>query len=95
MFLYQYELGKACDILVRELFKLKCGEIFVITADTESDPRVVDAAATAAFSVGAKPMVIWLTSPLIEGKLADSILPLDSLTGALSFDGSRCLVRNK
>ena len=95
MFLYQYELGKACDILVKELFKLKPGETFVITADTESDPRVVDAAASAAFAISAKPMVIWSPSPLIEGKLADSILPLKSLTGALMGADAWLEINNK
>ncbi len=83
MVLYEYELGKAADILTRELFKLKPGETFVITADTESNPHVVDATARAAFSIGAKPMVIWLASPLGVGKLADPMLPVDSLVGAL------------
>jgi len=83
MHFYQYELGKAANILIEELFKLKPGETFVITADTETDPLVVDTVATAAFTIGAKPMVIWLASPLIEGKLADSILPIESLAGAL------------
>jgi len=95
MFLYQYELGKACDILVKELFKLKPGETFVITADTESDPRVVDAVASAAFAISAKPMVIWSPSPLIEGKLADSILPLKSLTGALMGADAWLEINNK
>jgi len=95
MFLYQYELGKACDILVRELFKLKSGETFIITADTESDPRVVNAVAGAVFTIGAKPMVIWSASPLIEGKLADSILPLDSLTGALMGADAWLEINNK
>jgi len=81
--LYEYELGKAADILTRELFKLEEGETFVITADTESDERVVNAAARAAFSCGAKPMVIWLASPLGVGKAADPMLPQDSLVGAL------------
>ena len=54
-YMYEYELGKAADMLVRDSFKLKEGEIFVITADTKSDRRVVDATARAAFSVGAKP----------------------------------------
>lgn len=40
MFLYQYELGKAASILVRDLFKLKSGETFVITADTECDSQL-------------------------------------------------------
>ena len=83
MFLYKYELGKASDILTRELFKLKPGETFVITADTESDPRVVDATASAAFAVGAKPMVIWLASPLGVGEAADPMLPVEALTAVL------------
>ncbi len=83
MFLYEYELGKAGDIIARELFKLKAGETFVITADTESDARVVDATARAAFAVGAKPMVIWLVSPLGVGKAADPMLPVEALTAVL------------
>ena len=30
-FLYEYEIGKAADVLVHELFKVKEGESFVIT----------------------------------------------------------------
>ena len=81
--LYEYELGKAADILTRDLFKLKPGETIVITADTESDERVVDATARAAFSCGAKPMVIWLAAPLGVGKAADPMFPTESLYGAL------------
>ena len=47
---YEFELERAADILARELFKLKTREIIVITADTESDARVVEATARAAFS---------------------------------------------
>ena len=83
MFLYNYELGKAADVLTRELFKLKPGETFVITADTESDPDVVDATARAAFAIGAKPMVIWTASPLGVGKAADPMLPGEALGAAL------------
>ncbi len=80
---YEFEIGKAADILTRELFKLKPGETFVITADTESDERVVNATARAAFACGAKPMVIKLASPLGVGKAADPMLPNESLIGAL------------
>jgi len=80
---YDYELGKAATTLTKELFKLKPGETFVITADTESDPQVVDATARAAFAIGAKPMVIWVASPLGVGKGADPMLPLEALTAAL------------
>ena len=81
--LYEYELGRAADLLTRDLFKLKRGETFIITADTESDERVVEATARAAFSAGAKPMVIWLASPLGVGKAADPMLPQEALVGAL------------
>jgi leucyl aminopeptidase (aminopeptidase T) len=80
---YEYELGKAAKILCEELFKLKPGETFVITADTESEKRVIDATARAAFACGAKPMVIYTASPLGVGKAADPMLPLESLTAAL------------
>lgn len=35
--LHEYKIGKVSDILIRELYKLKTGETFVVTADTESD----------------------------------------------------------
>jgi len=80
---YDYELAKAADILVRELFELKSGETFVITADTESDWRVVNATAAAAHVCGAKPMVILTHSPLGVSEAADPMLPVDALVGAL------------
>ena len=80
---YEYELGKAAKILCEDLFKLKPGETFVITADTESEKRVIDATATAAFACDAKPMVIYTASPLGVGQAADPMLPLESLTAAL------------
>lgn len=80
---YEYELGKAAKILCEDLFKLKPGETFVITADTESDKRVVDATARAAFACDAKPMVIYTASPLGVGKAADPMLPVEALTAVL------------
>ena len=90
MFFYEYELVKASSIVTRELLKLKPGETVVITADTETDPRVVDATAGAAFAVGAKPMVIWLASPLGVAKAADPLLPVKELTAAFK-DADVCL----
>jgi len=80
---YEYELGSAAYKIASELFKIKRGETFVVTADTESDPRVVNAVATAAFTLGAKPMVIWTPSPLGVGKAADPMLPVEALTATL------------
>ncbi|TET71243.1 aminopeptidase, partial [Candidatus Bathyarchaeota archaeon] len=62
----------------------------VITADTESDERVVNATARAVFAAGGKPMVIWLASPLGVGKAADPMFPTESLVGALN--GADCWV---
>jgi len=92
---YEYELGKAAYKLVSEMFKLKPGETFVVTADTESDPRVVEATAAAAFAAGAKPMVIWTASPLGVGKAADPMLPVEALTAVLSVADAWCEFNNK
>jgi 2,5-dihydroxypyridine 5,6-dioxygenase len=81
--LYEYELGKAADVLMRDMFAVKPGETVVITADTESDERVVNAAARSAFALGAKPMVIWLPAAKGVGKAADPMLPVDALAGVL------------
>lgn len=80
---FEYELAKAAHLMATEMFRLQPGETFVITADTQSDLRVVNAVAAAAHTVGAKPMVITLAAPLGVGKAADPMLPVEALTGAL------------
>lgn len=65
------------------MFRLKKGETFIITADTESDEMVVNATAACAHAVGAKPMVIWIPAPLGVGKAADPMLPVEALSAAL------------
>ena len=81
---YGYELTKAAYILAKDMFCLQPGETYVITCDTQTDMRVVHAAAAAAHTVGAKPMVITLASPRGVGKAADPMLPISALTAALS-----------
>ena len=80
---FEYELGKAAKVLCEELLKLKQGETVVISADTECDERVINATATAAFACGAKPMVIYVASPLAKGKAGEAMLPVEALTAAL------------
>jgi len=82
--IYEYELGQAAERVVRELFRLKKGETLIITGDTESDLRVINATARAAFAIGGRPMVILHPSPLGVGKAADPMLPLEPLAAALS-----------
>jgi len=55
---YEYELGNVANKLVREIFKLKPGEEFVITGDTTAEQRLLDATAAAAHAVGAKPVEV-------------------------------------
>ena len=81
---YQFELVKASMTLVRDMICLQKDETIIITADTQSNMRVVEAVASAAHTVGAKPMMVILASPLGVGKAADPMLPLEPLTAALS-----------
>jgi len=53
------ELAAAARKLVEEAMPVKSGEQVVITADTSSDERVVQATAQAAYALGATPTVIW------------------------------------
>ncbi len=92
---YEYELARAAHKLVSECFKLKPGETIVVTGDTESDPRVVEATAAAAFAVGAKPLVVWNASPLGVAKEADPMLPGEALTAVLSKADAWCEFNNK
>jgi 2,5-dihydroxypyridine 5,6-dioxygenase len=92
---YEYELGVAGDTICHELFELKRGETLVVTADTESDERVADAIARAAFSCGAKPIVAWTATPLGVSKAADPMLPVDSLTALLETADAWVELNNK
>jgi len=80
---YEAELAHAARVLVDSILELRKGETIAITADTESDERVVKAVAAAAYAAGAKPMVIWVAAPMGVGKAADPMLPVDALSEAL------------
>jgi len=77
------ELAIAALKLVKDVLKVKEGEEVVITADTGSDWRVVEATAQAAAQLGAKPIVLWYKAPPAVGKAADPHLPLKVLKAAL------------
>jgi leucyl aminopeptidase (aminopeptidase T) len=83
MRLYEFEMARAADEVVRELVKVKPGEIFVLTADTRSDENVVNATARSIYAVGGKPMVIWLATPPGPGRMVDEFLPSEALKAAL------------
>ncbi len=82
--LYEYELPRSAAILTAEILGVRPGEVVAITADTESEERVVSATAAAVHAAGGKPMVITLASPTGVGKAADPALPVEALAAALA-----------
>ncbi|MFD7923726.1 hypothetical protein ACFV3R_31510 [Streptomyces sp. NPDC059740] len=54
-----FELALAARKLVEEVMLVKPGEHVVLTGDTSSDRRVVDATAAAVAAAGAHPVVVW------------------------------------
>ncbi|HEY64516.1 MAG TPA: hypothetical protein G4O02_08075, partial [Caldilineae bacterium] len=57
-----FELARGARKLIEDVMLTKPGEQVVITADTSSDWRVVEATAQAAFAAGATPTVVWYES---------------------------------
>ena len=57
-----FELAQGARKLVEDVMQTKAGEDLVITADTSSDWRVVEATAQAAYAAGARPTVVWYES---------------------------------
>ena len=53
-----YEVQKAAMKLVKDVMLVKAGESVVVTADTSTDMRVVDAVMGAAYTIGANPVMI-------------------------------------
>jgi len=81
----EWEIYHAVYKLVTDMLNLKPGEVVVITADTESDQRVVDITAGAAHHVGAKPLTVWMiASPFGVGKLTDPVVPVEALASLLA-----------
>ncbi|MFV2043485.1 MAG: hypothetical protein ACC700_09675 [Anaerolineales bacterium] len=62
-----FELTRGARTLVEEVMLAKPGEDLVITADTASDWRVVEATAKAAYAAGVTPTVVWYESRSTSG----------------------------
>jgi len=57
-----FEVARGARQLIEDIMLTKPGEEVVITADTSTDWRVVEATAQAAFAAGATPTVVWYES---------------------------------
>lgn len=69
-----FETTKAALTLVKDVMLAQKGENIVITADTSTDRRVVEATASAAYSIGAVPVVIYY--PTSEKLYAEPVKPI-------------------
>ena len=60
------ELQKGAYTLAKEIMLIKPGENVVISGDTASDKRVIDAVAGAVYSIGGIPTIInYATAPTV------------------------------
>ena len=57
-----FELAKGARSIIEDIMLTQPGEEVVITADTSTDWRVVEATAQAAYAAGATPTVVWYES---------------------------------
>ncbi len=81
------ELGRAADVLVREMMCVQAGEHVLVTADTSTDPRVVTAVLEAACRAGAHAAAMTLATPLpFQGGLANPYMPDPVEAGAQHCD---------
>ena len=55
-----YEVNKAAYKLVKEMMLIEPGENVVVTGDTSTDKRVLDAIMNAAYIVGANPVLVYV-----------------------------------
>jgi leucyl aminopeptidase (aminopeptidase T) len=69
------ELAKSARTLIEEMIKLKPGEEILIYADTESDWRVVEETAKAAYTSGGNVSIFRYSTPRGVAEAADSAIP--------------------
>ena len=78
-----YDLQRAADKLIKDMFQLKEGENVIISCDTSSSMEVVDAIASSARAAGGRVMVVTFPTPGGVGKAADPDIPVDVFTAAV------------
>ncbi len=69
-----YEVSKAAYKLVKEVMLVKEGENVVVTGDTSTDQRVIDAIMNATYTVGANPVLVYC--PTNPDAYAEPIAPI-------------------
>lgn len=77
-------LAAVAESLLKNLYVLKEGEVFVITADGGNDKALIEAVARAAKKLGTKVLTIYMPTPEGVGMAADAGIAGEALIGALS-----------
>lgn len=75
-----YEVSKAAYKLVKEIMLVEPGENVVVTGDTSTDKRVLDAVMNAAYIVGGNPVLVYV--PTNENAYAQPVAPLGNAVAA-------------
>jgi len=92
---YSYEVYMGAEKIATEMVAVKPGESVVVTADTESDPSVVNAVAGAILAHGGKPLVMVNPAPSEVAKAGEHALPVEVLAAALSHADAWVELNNK
>lgn len=71
-----YEVAKAAMTLAKDVMLIKKDENVVITADSTTDRRVVEATANAVYAIGGQPVIIYY--PTSDNAYAEPIKPIGS-----------------
>lgn len=80
---YFLERAKVAKVMIEDMFQVKPEETVAITGDTGSDREFADALAAAAYSVGAKPLILWAPKASQDGQAGMDDWPAEALTAAL------------
>lgn len=81
---HNLECTKVAKVIIQDMFKVKPGESVAITADSGSDPELMNAFAAAAADVGGKFLVMWTPKAEKDGQAGMKDWPVDALTATLS-----------
>lgn len=73
--MYGLEVGRAADIIVNKICRVRKGESVLITIDSVTDSLPAEETAKAAEAAGARVLVAWHSTPDGYGKIVDNSLP--------------------
>ena len=70
-------------VIIEEMFRVQQGETVAITADSGSDPKIIEALVAASTKIGGIPLVMWVPKGRAYGQFGIKDWPAKALTAAL------------